>query len=132
MSKEPDRCSVYPEWVCYECGAKYGRRLPTLATLHQGECKICGITKAVTEPRDFGHLKEGWHLMANETTDKQRKAREVAEELSKRGEKEAATTIQHLVDLAKAYQQINMAYRTGRRPTEKALDCSAELGFMIE
>ena len=58
--------SEYPEWVCGDCGEKYGRRLPKLATWHDGDCEICGFTNAVTEPRDFGHLKEGWHLMALE------------------------------------------------------------------
>lgn len=74
MSKKPDRrsdarhcSSSYPAWICSDCGEKYGRQLPKLATWHEGECEICGFTSAVTEPRDFGHLKEGWHLMALES-----------------------------------------------------------------
>jgi hypothetical protein len=62
----------------------------------------------------------------------QRKAIEVAADCARRGETEAAKTIRNLVDLAKAYQKINIAYRTGGRPPDKALDCSAEFGFMIE
>ena len=57
----------YPEWVCCDCGKRYGRRSPTYATWHQGECEICGLTKTVTEPRDFGHLKNGWHFLALES-----------------------------------------------------------------
>lgn len=62
----------------------------------------------------------------------QRKAIEVAGDCARRGETEAAKTIGNLVDLAKAYQKINMAYRTNGRPPEKALDVSARLSFMIE
>lgn len=62
-----DCSSSYPQWICGDCGEKYGRRVPTLATWHQGECEICGLTNAVTEPRDFGHLKDGWHIMALES-----------------------------------------------------------------
>ena len=74
MSKEPDRrsdarycSSSYPEWICSDCGEKYGRQSPKLATWHEGECEICGFTNAVTEPRDFGHMKDGWHLLALES-----------------------------------------------------------------
>lgn len=49
-----------PEWVCMQCGSKYGRRLPKLATWHTDICPICKRRTAVTEPRDFGYLKEGW------------------------------------------------------------------------
>ncbi len=44
-------------WVCLDCGKKYGRRLPDMATWHKGKCNICGKEKNVTQPRDFGHLK---------------------------------------------------------------------------
>ena len=46
----------YPEWICHECGMKYGRREPGSATWHTGKCDVCGETKSVTQPRDFGHL----------------------------------------------------------------------------
>ena len=50
----------YPTWVCDECGAKYGRRLPDVATWHEDTCDICARHRAVTEPRDFGHLRPEW------------------------------------------------------------------------
>lgn len=50
----------YPAWVCHDCGEEYGRRNPTNATWHEGECDVCGYTNAVTQPRDFGHLVDGW------------------------------------------------------------------------
>jgi hypothetical protein len=31
-----------------------------MATWHEGECGVCGLASMVTEPRDFGHLKDGW------------------------------------------------------------------------
>ena len=39
---------------------KHGRHNPGIATWHLGRCDICGKEKAVTEPRDFGHLVEWW------------------------------------------------------------------------
>lgn len=50
----------YPAWICYECGEKHGRRECGIATWHPDECGICGKFTNVTEPRDFGHLKDGW------------------------------------------------------------------------
>lgn len=52
--------TTYPIWICSECGDKYGRRECGIATWHIDVCGVCGKTKEVTEPRDFGHLKEGW------------------------------------------------------------------------
>lgn len=53
--------SEYPTWVCLGCGVKYGKGEPNkYATWHWGTCDICGRERGVTEPRDFGHLKEGW------------------------------------------------------------------------
>jgi len=56
-SKKP-----YTEWVCCECGTKYGRRVDVdhISTYHVGTCGVCGSERAVTEPRDFGHLRDGW------------------------------------------------------------------------
>ncbi len=48
----------YPEWICADCGAKHGNRTQGVATWHEGTCGICGEKKPVTEPRDYGHLKE--------------------------------------------------------------------------
>jgi hypothetical protein len=52
----------YPEWVCYECGLKYGKHvgLDRVVSYHLNQCGVCGKVCSVTEPRDFGHLKDGW------------------------------------------------------------------------
>jgi hypothetical protein len=50
----------YPEWICKPCGDKYGNRPVGLATWHVDTCDVCGEVTEVTEPRDFGHLKQGW------------------------------------------------------------------------
>jgi hypothetical protein len=50
----------YPQWICHECGVKYGKKECGVATWHQGKCDVCGKEKMVTEPRDYGHLKDGW------------------------------------------------------------------------
>jgi hypothetical protein len=55
----------YPDWICGSCGRVHGKRPegnPYGATYHIGKCGICGEECEVTEPRDFGHLKEGWEL----------------------------------------------------------------------
>jgi len=49
-----------PGWVCMQCGSKYGHRLPRMATWHKDTCSVCKRETAVTEPRDFGYLKEEW------------------------------------------------------------------------
>lgn len=50
----------YPVWICTPCGVKLGNKIPNIATYHLGICDVCGKEDAVTEPRDFGHLKDGW------------------------------------------------------------------------
>ena len=49
-----------PEWVCMDCGERYGRRAVGMATFHMDECGICGQEKAVTQPRDYGYLQPDW------------------------------------------------------------------------
>lgn len=57
----------YPDWICFDCGVKYGNREEGDATTwHDGTCGICGEEAPVTQPRDFGHLKEGWLLYLSE------------------------------------------------------------------
>lgn len=62
MSRE--KSASYPAWVCWDCGKQYGKRVPWLSTWNVDTCGVCGETKDVTEPRDFGHLKEGWQERA--------------------------------------------------------------------
>ena len=50
----------YPAWICSDCGDKWGRRECHIATWHTDPCGLCGKTTWVTEPRDYGHLKDGW------------------------------------------------------------------------
>lgn len=51
----------YPLWVCGPCGRLYGRLIPDgVSTYNQNDCGVCGENAAVTSPRNFGHLKDGW------------------------------------------------------------------------
>ena len=50
----------YPGVVCFPCGKKHGRVEPGLCCVYPGVCGVCGQEARVTEPRDFGHLKESW------------------------------------------------------------------------
>ena len=48
----------YPTWVCSSCGIKArGRPMASwhVATFHVDKCDVCGETKDVTEPRDYGY-----------------------------------------------------------------------------
>lgn len=51
-----------PNWVCFDCGNKYGNGFPEghVCTVHEGICGVCGKKKPVTEPRDFRWLKKEW------------------------------------------------------------------------
>lgn len=59
----------YPEWICAACGIKYGRHACGIATWHSGKCDVCGEESIVTEPRDFGHLKDGWDEQSNKSAE---------------------------------------------------------------
>lgn len=50
----------YPAFICFDCGEKHGKRKAGICTMHMGECDLCGRRAMLTEPRDFGHLNEGW------------------------------------------------------------------------
>jgi hypothetical protein len=58
MSSTELRGSIMGD-ICADCGAQFGKHKCGLATWHMGYCAICGRYKAVTEPRDFGGLREG-------------------------------------------------------------------------
>lgn len=50
----------YPKEICLTCGQKHGRRSCGIATWTVGVCDLCGKEDMLTEPRDFGHLKDSW------------------------------------------------------------------------
>lgn len=51
----------YPSFICRPCGQRYGKRkTPGEATWNVLPCDICGSVDLCTEPRDFGHLIDGW------------------------------------------------------------------------
>jgi hypothetical protein len=55
-----DAALKYPAWICADCGEQYGNRPVGIATWHEDTCGICGRVTACTEPRDYGHLRNGW------------------------------------------------------------------------
>ncbi len=57
------KLNTYPAWICSRCGHRYGRGMKPghCFTIHQDTCGVCGrMEVSVTEPRDYGHLKDGW------------------------------------------------------------------------
>jgi len=38
----------------------HGNKKCGVATWHKNTCDICGDEASVTEPRDYGHLKDTW------------------------------------------------------------------------
>lgn len=49
-----------PDWVCQDCGIKYGEGQKSLSCWHIDTCGVCGKEKPCTEPRDFLYLRETW------------------------------------------------------------------------
>ena len=47
------------DWICCECGDKYGKYSAGCSTFHEGICEVCGKRAAITETRDFGYLERG-------------------------------------------------------------------------
>ncbi|HON84208.1 MAG TPA: hypothetical protein PLI22_08795 [Caldisericia bacterium] len=45
----------YGDWICNDCGIKYGKPRFLVSTWHQDKCDYCGEIKVVTESRDFGY-----------------------------------------------------------------------------
>ena len=75
MKVRPQMAKEQPDWVCQDCGEKWGRwwdgseytgPSPYFSTFHEGSCGVCGETKAVTEARDFGYLRKGWNLVVSD------------------------------------------------------------------
>lgn len=54
------RSIKYPSVICYECGCKYGKHPVNIATWYPATCQVCWKDTTCTEPRDFGHLYDGW------------------------------------------------------------------------
>ena len=53
---------TYPGFICATCGEKHGRHGigPRGATWHRDRCDICRNLDWITEPRDYGHLRDTW------------------------------------------------------------------------
>jgi len=71
MKVRPQISHLQPNWVCRDCGEKWGRwwdgseytgPSPHCATFHEDACGVCGETKSVTEARDYGYLRDGWDV----------------------------------------------------------------------
>jgi hypothetical protein len=43
------------DWICHECGIKYGRKVVDYATYHYDKCEYCNKDTSVTSTRDFGY-----------------------------------------------------------------------------
>jgi len=67
MSKLKHSEDDYPAWICMSCGWKLGKAPSekAICTFHNGTCDVCKTECAVTEPRDFGHLKNNWRELKN-------------------------------------------------------------------
>ena len=56
-------------WICSNCGKKYGNKPVGIATWHEDVCDICGKKTVVTEPRDFGGLKQSREIPVDKLED---------------------------------------------------------------
>ena len=64
--------------VCHDCGTRYGEIRNCASSVWNGECDVCGETKAVTEARDYGFLWKGIRELEEETPVKDKKPTYVA------------------------------------------------------
>lgn len=57
MSKRMRGKNEYGDWICGDCGKKYGRIIDGhICTMHIGRCDWCKRRRvSVTQPRDFGY-----------------------------------------------------------------------------
>ena len=56
---QPCQAIPYPAWICRPCGQQHGKKPKgSIGSWHLGTCGVCGQSASVTQPRDFGHLKE--------------------------------------------------------------------------
>lgn len=43
------------DWICHDCGTKYGKLRTSISTWHNNTCDYCKQEKPVTESRDYGY-----------------------------------------------------------------------------
>ena len=48
---------TYPDWICWDCGNKYGEKKFILFTWNEDICGWCEKKTGVTEPKDFSYPK---------------------------------------------------------------------------
>jgi DNA-directed RNA polymerase subunit RPC12/RpoP len=44
------------EYICKECGEKYGRFIPGVETYHEGKCELCGKVASLCHVRRYSYL----------------------------------------------------------------------------
>jgi len=52
---KPKKLKPYPEFICVECGVRFGVFKKTLSIYHVGICEFCGKEDQLTNSRDFGY-----------------------------------------------------------------------------
>ena len=45
--------------TCNECGMKYGDHVITCSSMWEDTCDVCGLSKVVTETRDYNYFRRG-------------------------------------------------------------------------
>lgn len=52
--------TIEPPWVCLKCAASRGAHMPEghVYTAHIDTCGLCGQETTVTEPSDFGRMRD--------------------------------------------------------------------------
>jgi len=53
-----DKIPFTSDYICNECGRKYGKPSPGVHTAHSGECGVCGETRTITNQRNYGYPLE--------------------------------------------------------------------------
>lgn len=57
------------DYICHDCGMKYGKPRSSCATFYHGYCDYCNKNKIVTESRDYCYPELPWKNVYDDNKD---------------------------------------------------------------
>ena len=54
------------DYICHDCGIKYGKPKAGAITIHQGKCGVCGKTTGICHQRNYGYPLENNNFIYEE------------------------------------------------------------------
>ena len=56
------KIQFYSDYICHDCGVKYGTARDGVTTVHQNDCGVCGKNTGVCHQRNYGYPLENKEL----------------------------------------------------------------------